>query len=645
MKIKIILYSSIFFLFVLNGFSQKIKVASADKKYERYAFIDAISIYERIAAKGYKDEKMFQRLANSYYFNGELVKAFKWYDALFSLNSKQEPEYCFKYALCLKSVGDYKKADTIMNQFTLTTSSDKRAQLFTSHRNYLEEIEANSGRFNIANAGINSEFSDYGTAFYDNKLIFCSARGNGGFYDTKFKWTGQSFTDLFSAEVTSNGNLRKPVLFGGSKINLKFNESTPVFTKDGKTMYFTRNNFLDGKRGIDANGITLVKLYKSTIEGDSWVNVTELPFDSDMYSVGHPALSPDGKILYFVSDMPGTIGQSDLYKVSINDDGSYGVPSNLGNRINTEGRESFPFISDDNVLYFASDGHPGLGGLDIFASTINKDGSFADVLNVGAPVNDRMNDFAFFIDSKSHNGFFTSNRPSSMGSEDIYKFSETRKLNCEQYLTGIITDAESGKVLPLAKISVLDTNFKLINEMLADYDGKYRFEVECSKKYYVRAEKSDYQTAEDNIIIGKIAGQTFLSLELDKSIKKIVTGGNLAKAFQIKTIYFDIDKYSITPPAAIDLEKILLVLKDNPKIKIDIRSYTDSRQSAKYNLGLSSNRAKATIDWFIKNGINKNRLSGKGYGEVQLVNGCVDGVLCSEQEHQANRRSEFIVVD
>jgi outer membrane protein OmpA-like peptidoglycan-associated protein/Tol biopolymer transport system component len=645
MKINCFFYSLLISFFMQQGFAQKARVANTDKKYDRFAYVDAIAVYERVAEKGYKDEKMFQKLANAYYFNGELGKAAKWYEAVFALNQEQEPEYFFKYSQCLKSLGDYSAADAMMERFNAKSGNDQRAKLFIGQRNYLEEIKNNSGRFNINNAEINSSFSDYGTSFFDNKLIFCSARDTGGVGKKIFKWTGQPFTNLYSSEVTSSGNLSAAELFGGDKINSKFNEATPVFTKDGKTMYFTRNNFLNGKKGKDNNEVTLLKLYKATLEEGKWGGVTELPFDSNTYSVAHPALSPDDTTLYFVSDMPGTLGQSDLFKVTINKDGSFGTPENLGAGINTEGRESFPFISDDNELYFASDGRPGLGGLDIFAAKINQDGSFSEVQNVGAPVNGNQNDFAFLIDSKSRNGFFSSNRDGGVGSEDIYQFTETRKLICEQFLTGIITDLATGKALPLAKVSLLDDKFQVVKEVLANYDGEFRFDVECSNKYYVRVEKQDYETKEDVVFITKTSGSTDLSIAIEKSICKVAIGDNLGKCFGIKTVYFVLDKFNITKEAEVDLAKIVVVLNQNPKMKIDVRSYTDSRQTATYNLSLSDKRAKATVAWLVKRGVDVSRLSGKGYGETQLVNQCSDGVLCSEEEHKANRRSEFIIVE
>jgi outer membrane protein OmpA-like peptidoglycan-associated protein len=495
----------------------------------------------------------------------------------------------------------------------------------------------------MADAGVNSEYSDYGSALLNGNLVFASARDTGGVSKKIFKWTNKSFTNLYSAAIMPAGEMGKPERFS-KKINSKFNESTPVFTQDGQTMYFTRNNFLDGKRRKDSKNITLLKLYKATLEEGSWVNVTELPFNSDEYSIAHPALSTDGQTLYFASDMPGTLGQSDLFFVKINSDGTYSVPQNLGKAINTEGRETFPFISADNELYFASDGRPGLGGLDIFVSKINDDASYGDVQNVGAPINGGQDDFAMMIDSKNHNGFFTSNRNGGNGYDDIYRFTEIRKLNCEQTLTGDINDSETLTFLGGTKVTLLDSQFKLVKEIIADANGKYAFEVECGKTYYVRAEKESYETKEAKASIAKTAGKTEVSLQLVKRIKPIAVGTDLAKTLDIPIIYFDLDKSIIRKDAAFELEKVLAAMQQYPKMKIDVRSHTDSRQTHEYNAKLSDKRAKATIAWLIKNGIDATRLTGKGYGETQLVNHCADGVKCTGAEHQANRRSEFIIV-
>jgi outer membrane protein OmpA-like peptidoglycan-associated protein len=642
MKIKNLVYAVFLVLFVFKGIAQTGSIANADKKYNKYAYIDAIATYEKVAEKGYKDEKMFQRLGNAYYFNGELVKALKWYDALFEMNEQQELEYYYRYAQTLKSTGDYAKADKMLEQFNKKASTDKRGLLFEKNKNYLEQIKINSGRFEIADAGINSKYSDYGSSFFDNKLVFASARDTGGIAKVKFKWTNRSFTNLYAVELKADGSVGTPERFE-RKINSKFNESTPVFTKDGTTMYFTRNNFLNGTKGKDDKRITLLKLYKASYVDGKWTNIIELPFNSDQYSVAHPALSVDEKKLYFAADMPGTLGQSDLFSVTINSDGSFGKPENLGATINTEGRETFPFISGDNELYFASDGRPGLGGLDVFVSTIKSDSTFGEVQNIGAPINTKQDDFAFLLDSKNRTGFFSSNREGGNGNDDIYRFSETRKLVCEQVLSGTIVDVETNIALGDAKVNLLDDQFQIIDEIVTGTDGKYDFKVNCGKKYYVRAKRQDYETKEVAITIDKTTGKTDLTVALTKAICKVAVGDDLAKCFGIKMIYFDLDKSFVRKEAAFELEKILDVMKQHPNIKIDVRSHTDSRQTNAYNEKLSDRRAKATVAWLIKNGIAAGRLTGKGYGETQLVNQCADNVKCTEEEHQANRRSEFII--
>ena len=646
MKNFILLCITIVSVFSFNCYAQKAQLASADRKYENFAYIDAIKTYERVAEKGYKSVDMFQKLGNSYYFNGELDKAAKWYDELFAMAPDQQPEYFYRYAQSLKAVGQTEKANEMLEKFHQKAGNDARGNLFDDNKNYLDRIRMNSGRYKVEDAGINSKYSDYGSAFFLNKLVFTSARDTGGLMHRRHKWTNQSFTNLYVTDLGEDLTPGKVNKFS-KKINSKFHESSAIFSKDGKTMYFTRNNFLDGKKGKDGKEITLIKVYKASFENEEWTKVTELPFNSDQYSVAHPSLSPDEKTLYFVSDMPGTIGQSDIFKVKINEDSSFGTPENLGNAINTEGKETFPLITDENELYFASDGHPGLGGLDIFVSKVNAEGnSIEEIQNLGDGANSPKDDFAYLIDTKSRKGFVTSNRGGGQGYDDVYKFLETKRLKCEQELYGKVTDLATAQILPDTKISLFDSKFNLVNTAVTDPSGNYTFAVECGKTYNVRAAKIDYTTKEQKISIPMVNnGKTNLPFALEKEACKVAIGDDLGKCFGIKMIYFDLDKYNIRHEAALDLEKILDVLTQNPTMKLDIRSHTDSRASFKYNEVLSENRAKSTINWLVKNGVNPSRLTGKGYGETQLVNQCTDDVKCTEEEHQLNRRSEFIISD
>ena len=528
-----------------------------------------------------------------------------------------------------------------MALFSEKSSADLRSKLFAENPDYLDKIKENSWRFNVKDAGVNSKFSDYGSAFSGDRLVFTTARDTGGMFSRKMKWTGQAFSKLYASQVKVDGTMAKPELFSKA-LNTKFNESSAVFTKDGKTMYFTRNNYTDGKKGKNNNNITLLKLYRATFDEIEWTDVEELEFSSDAYSVAHPALSPDDRTLYFASDMPGTLGQSDIYKVKVYTDGTFSKPENLGTAVNTEGKETFPFVSDENELYFASDGHPGLGGLDVFVAKIKEDGTFEPVENLGEPVNSKDDDFAFMIDSKSRNGFFSSNRPGE-GSDDIYRFTETRKLTCEQVISGNVTDEETGDFLGNSQVMLLDADFKVLGEMYANELGYYSFPVKCDAKYYLRANKLRYEPKEISLFVPKEYGKTTVNLPLDKRSKSFKIGDDVGPKLGIRTIYFDLNKANIRPDAALELEKLYNLMLQNPNLKIEVRSHTDSRQSAKYNLKLSAKRALATVKWLVSKGIAPERLSGKGFGESQLLNDCADGVPCSEAEHQRNRRSQFIV--
>ena len=636
------LLAIVFLLSFSTGYSQS-GLEKANKQYDKLAYVDAIKTYERVAEKGYKSIEIFEKLGNSYYFNADFVNAVKWYNQLFTMTGNIAPEYYYRYAQSLKAVGDYKKSDEYMQKFA-SKSSDVRSQLFKKNPNYLQKIKANSGRFIIENAGINSPYSDYGTAILGDELIFTSARDTGGIIRRKHSWTNESFTNLYVANY-KNDSLGKVTKFD-RQISSKFHESTPVFTKGGDTMYFTRNNYINGKKGKNADKVVLLQIYKSHLlqagsKKARWSEPETLSINSNHYSTAHPALREDGTKMYFASDMPGTIGQSDIFIVDIHADGTFGTPQNLGPNVNTEGRESFPFATN-NELYFASDGRPGLGGLDIYVTTISN-GLFSAPENIGAPANSQKDDFAFMINQQTRKGFLSSNRDGGIGNDDIYKFTETKKLGCDQVLSGIVTDRISKAILPNTKLTISRSDFTPISTVISDNKGKYNFTVKCGDSYYVKAEKPDYTTEETSILIPEDSGETNLNISLDRSIQTVSVGDDLAITLKLNPIYFDLDKSDIRPDAELELQRVLAVLNQNINITIDIRSHTDSRQTKQYNQALSDARAKSTQNYLINNGITASRLTYKGYGETKLVNKCSDGVDCTEDEHQLNRRSEFII--
>lgn len=625
--------------------AQEKQMAAAGKLFNEYAYVDAIKEYKQIASRGYKSAELYEKLGDAYYYNGDLEKSAKWYKELFALNQDASPEYYYRYAQSLKSSGDYDAANAMLDKFSAKSNGDFRAKLYTENKNYLSVIKKNSGRYEVKKTDVNSAYSDYGPAYWGNKIVFATSRDTTGLLKRIDGWTNHSFTELYESSVNSDGTLSKPKRFS-KRIETKMHESTPVFTKDGKTMYFTRNNYIDGKVRKDGTGQVLLKVYKAILKDDRWTDITELPFNDNNYSVAHPALSADEKTLYFASDMPGSYGQADIFKVTINDDGTFGKPVNLGTGINTQGKETFPFIDADDQLYFASDGHPGLGGLDIYIAKL-ENGSFNKAYNVGEPINSKNDDFAFIIDNQSKTGFFSSNRGGGLGYDDIYGFKEIKQIefDCKQLLTGVITNEKTGDALSNASVSIFGSDMQLIKKITTGTDGSYSFEVECGKSYTVKSEKQDYLPKEAQVIIPKQSGETKLPIAQVKPEPTIKVGTDLAKEFKIEQIYFDLAKYNIRPDAAIELDKIVKFMKEYPTSKIDVRTHTDCRASSKYNMTLSNNRAKSVMDYIISNGIDANRLTGRGYGETRLVNKCADGVKCTEEEHQKNRRSEFIITE
>lgn len=624
------------------------ELEKAKEMYKNFAYIDAIKIYEKIAKKGYVNQELLESLGNAYYYNAEYKNALTWYEQLFEEGKYNvKPEYYYRYAQALKSVGKYTESDKLMAQFAeLTGNADTRAVLFEENKDYQEVIQGNSGRLELHPVSINTEYSEYGPSFYQDKIVFTAANSGRTSKGGVSQWTGESYYDLYMADRDKEALSNKK--FFSTTLNTPFNESTAVFTKDGNTVYFTRNNYVNRRVGTNIENTILLKILRATKDANgNWGNVVEIPFNSDQYNVAHPALSPDEKYLYFASDMEGTLGSSDIFRVEILGDNKYSTPENLGNIINTSGRESFPFISKNNILYYSSDGFPGLGGLDIFAVKFYDNGTVSKPINIGMPGNSADDDFCFVFDSDSKIGFLSSNRAGGKGKDDIYSFHEDKPLyfSCEKNLKGVVKDAKTKQIITDAKVVLSNKIMKEVGNQKSKADGTFAFEkVNCNDAYYyLRGEKQRYETAEVNVSVEK-DGDVYYELLLNPRQVAIQKGVDLAKVFEIKEIKFDYDKANIRPDAAVELTKIVEVMREYPKMKIDIRSHTDSRGADAYNLKLSDRRAKSTLEWIVKQGISRSRLKAKGYGEKQLVNRCSNGVPCTEEEHQANRRSEFIVI-
>ncbi len=502
----------------------------------------------------------------------------------------------------------------------------------------------NEERYTIRNIEANNKYSNFGTSYYgSNQIVFASPQKRSFVIQNNWKPNGQPFLDLFIGDMTPSGEIENVKKFSG-KLNTKWHEADVVFSKDGNTVYFTRSNYFNGKYGKDKEGVNNLKLFKAVVgtKGE-WNGIESVHFNSDAYSVGHPALSLDGKTLYFISDMPGSIGKTDIFKVSVSSNGTLGVPTNLGEHINTPGREMFPFIGADQVLYFASDSRAeGLGGLDIYRSDL-KGGT---PVNLGVPINSVNDDFAFIFNTKKKSGYFSSNRKGGKGDDDIYYFTDNQEVSkkCKQAISGVVLDRSTREKIPYALVEILEKG-STIKSIQTESNAKFAFQADCEKTYKIVGVKKGYEnysivfdtTDDPNLKIR-------LNLDLDKERGDFVVTPERT-IININPIYFDFDKWNIRSDAAFELNKVVSVMLQYPQLKIEGTSHTDSRGRDSYNQQLSQKRAQSTVDYIISRGISSARIYAKGYGEYQLTNQCSNNVKCSEREHQLNRRTEFVVLN
>lgn len=624
--------------------SQDSKIKRAEKKFEDYAFVDAIDNYEELVKEGYSEQEIYQSLGNANYLNAKYEEAANWYGKLVDLMGDDiGATYLYRYAQVLKSTGDYKTSDKMMERFKIAKANDNRASLFFDQKDYLKNIEANSGRYKISNLDINSKVSDFSPAFYKEHIVFATARDTGITSRNIHQWNKGAFLNLYQASTNQDGGLGDIEKFS-SALNTKTHESSAVFTNDGKTVYFTRNNSNDNRFKRDEKGISRLKILKAEWIDGEWKNVSELPFNADDYSVAHPALSADEKTLYFSSDMPGTMGASDIFSVSINQGGTYGEPKNLGATINTESRETFPFISG-NTLFFASDGHPGLGGLDVFAAKL--DGSSNEVLNLGKPLNGQQDDFSFIIDTNGK-GYFASNRTGGIGDDDIYSIQENEPLQfqCLAELTGRVINEETQLPISEAQVSIVDNSGVLVTSVVSDSGGGFRVDVDCNTdnlSLVVNKEGFDSKVMEFDVLPSQLnTVEIVLSKKPVQMIPEI--GADLIASLGLQPILFDLDSSEIREDASSVLKEASVFLLANKSIKIEIQSHTDAKASRSYNQRLSQARAKQTYDYLIALGVNAKNLTFKGYGESNLLNNCEIWEQCSKSENEKNRRSELIVI-
>ncbi len=649
-KYIVVLFSILSYNAIAQGF---IEEDEAENQFYKMHYKNAVKLYENAYKGGDTSYKVISRIADAYYFNSDIEKAGKWYDILYSkYGDKINDDHLFRYAHTLKGQQKYQDADQMIKKMSVVNRNAVLGNELLEHPEYYTKYKNHKYKVsNVKNLDINTEYSDFGAGVLDEQLYFAST--NKGVYEELYKWNEQPFLNLYTTKLTyKNKNtpeetleLTKATLLD-EPVRTKYHESNAVITKDGKTMYFTRDNFYNGEKKKSTDEKVLLKLYKASLVDGKWTNIKELPFNSDEYSVGHPALSPDEKQLYFVSNMPEGLGGSDIYRVEIKANDTYGKPENLGVTINTKDREMFPFISEDNTLYFASDGHLGLGGLDIFEAPI-VDGEFGVVENLQVPFNSNLDDFAFYIDKDNKRGFFSSNRQGGKGDDDIYSFLLGRKkkrldYDCKKLLLGFAVNQKTGQVLEGAQVEIFDEDSNKLVTLQTSQKGEFHLPVNCMSSFYkLRGTKEGFKEDVKEVNSEDIKNVIRLQLEPIRTIAEIEQ-----REAVIRTIYFNFNKSGIREgDSRPELDRIVAVMKEFPTLVIRIESHTDSRGSEAYNLKLSDRRAKSTRDYIISQGIAPERIaSAEGFGETKLVNNCGDQQKCTEEEHQANRRSYFIIV-
>jgi outer membrane protein OmpA-like peptidoglycan-associated protein/tetratricopeptide (TPR) repeat protein len=617
--------NTILFFFVLFNFSllaQNKYTKVADNLFERYEYVQATQEYLLLVEKGKSDPYVYKQLGECYYNMFNTVESAKWY--ALAVKTEQDSETYFNYSQMLKANVQYEEANAQMKVFATKVPTDQRAIEFNKNPNYLPKLIEKERLFEVKILDVNSDKSDFGAALFGDVLYFSSARNGNG---KKYGWNEEPFLDIYQSNLKPDGSYSEPTPV--SELNTRFHEGPVSVTTDGKTIYFSSESFnsnLYEKNNAKRLKFGQVHLFKAQNENGVWTAITAMPFNNKKYSTSNPSINKEGSVLYFSSNMPGSIGGIDIWKVRVNKDGTYGAPENLGDKINTAGDESFPFVTDDNVLYFASNGLTGFGGLDVFFVDLNKND---EPTNAGKPVNTEKDDFALTYNTSKQLGYVSSNRS---GEDHIYSSIPI----CKGQIKVVIRSLKDDAVLKNSKVLILDENSNVIGSQISNEKGEVIYDVDCEKVYIIEAYKDGYVT--EKIPLAKFVGGVITVNVTIKPIDVIVTETEII----LNPIYFDFNKSNITKQGAEELDKLVYVMSQNDKLKIYVKSHSDSKGDDKYNLALSDKRAKATVQYVISKGVDETRISGKGFGETELKIDCKN--KCTDEQNAINRRSEFLLV-
>lgn len=610
------------FLLMSFAFGQDKKIEKADELFNSYQYMDAIEAYLKIIKENEGNSAVYKNLADSYYNVFNINEASKWYKK--TLETKQDGETYYRYAQVLKSQGNYELANKQLDNFAKLMPNDPRAISHLENPNYIPKLADASKAFNVETTTINDDIqSDFGAMLSnDNILYFVSSRTSS---NKKDNWTNQPYLDIYKSVRKEDGTLSEPQEV--SELNTDYHDGPVTISADGKTMYFSRDGHSEGAyKKLKKKRLKIAQqgLYKATLVNGKWASIKALPINSNEYSVTHPSLSKDGKTLYFASNMEGGLGDTDIWKISINGE-NYGKPVNLGAHVNSSGKEGFPFISDDDVLYFSSIGKMGIGGLDIFKFDLN---SSEEAINLGASINTNKDDFAFSLNKKLNVGYFTSNRS---GADNIYMAIPI----CQFKTIAVVKDVTNGHIISNAVITILDAQNNKIATQKSDKKGETVFNVNCNN-YTLNIEKEGFESTTISVNTSN-GDDVTLNVNL-KPINELITETEV----KLNNIYFEFNKSNITQQGATELNKLVNIMQDYTDMKILVRSHTDSKGKAEYNLKLSESRAQATVQYLISKGVNEERLTAKGMGSLEPKIDCKSN--CTEDQDAENRRSEFLII-
>ena len=630
--------SKVSILYILLAFlSSCITTKTALKDYNNAEYYEAATKFEKTLKKG--DSKNSFLLGEALRKSNRLWQAQKYYKDAIDYGHKEEIAYYY-LALSLKSNNSYDEADSLIINYLSKGKDENILALMRSELRNINNLKKypDTSYYRVKNlSAINTEFAEYSPSFSKDKLFFVSNRLSEKIY----KGTGTPFTDLFEVKTRgANVDLNSLKKLDDNINNEKVNSGSITFSEDGMYMIFAKGN--DGK----SSGRNNVDLYWSRFRRGGWTNPRLLNVNTSRSWDSTPYLSKDGKTLYFASNRSKGYGGTDIYKANVNRRGRWINIQNLGPEINTPGNELFPSVTEDGRLYFSSDNHEGFGGLDIFVAT--RKGGKITITNPGKPLNSRGDDFGVNPYNPTR-GFFTSNREGGKGDDDIYTFVNNdpnlKIVNYSLKGTTLTQKNDDNELIILgnSNVKLVDIEGNIIEETFTDSNGDFEFTVYTDEEYILIGEKENYfSTRGDFSTIGK---------ELDKSkLKEFITNVEFEKnlildriivnkSIVLDNIYYDLDKADIREDAALELDKLVIILEDNPNISIELSSHTDDRASVEYNQDLSQRRAESAVSYILSRGIDVNRISAKGYGESQLI---IQNAK-TEEEHQVNRRTEFKV--